>query len=152
MNNIEILRACTEHTDAIARIEQICFSVPWSAKSVREFLENDLSICFVAICGTAVVGYIGMYNVCGCGDITNIAVLPEYRRRGIAGDLLYEMENCACKLSLNEISLEVRASNSPAISLYSKHGFERVGQRKDYYTKPKEDAVLMTKFYQTAEN
>lgn len=151
MNNIEIIRATVLHAQQIAEIEQQCFSVPWSQKSVAEFLENPLSVCFVAVTDEKTVGYIGMYCVCGNGDITNVAVLNEYRRCGIARKLLCSMEQYSLSCGISEISLEVRASNTPALNLYSNSGFESVGTRKNYYTKPKEDAVLMTKYLSSAQ-
>ncbi len=149
MNDTIIIRAEFSHADAISNIENQCFSVPWSKNSVEEFLANPLSVCFVAVCDGTVAGYIGMYNICGNADITNVAVLPHFRRCGIASQLVDAVVEYCTKNNLNEIALEVRESNIPAASLYKKHGFVAVGIRKNYYTKPKENAVLMTKFIES---
>ena len=85
------------------------------------------------------------------GYITNVAVFPEQRRRGIAGQLLQVFLNFAEANRLAFLTLEVRASNAPAIALYRKHGFQTVGQRRNYYQKPDEDALLMTWFRREAE-
>ena len=79
-----------------------------------------------------------------CADITNIAVDPEYRREGLGGKMLELLANVSRDRGMESITLEVRASNIPAISLYEKYGFERSGLRKRYY-KDNEDAILMTK-------
>ncbi len=83
----------------------------------------------------------GLQIFSGEGYVTNVAVLPEYRRRGIAQRLIFaEFEN-----EMDFITLEVRKSNTPAIRLYEKAGFENVGIRPHFYTSPDEDAVIMTK-------
>ena len=81
------------------------------------------------------------------GYISNVAVSPEYRRQGIA-DALIERLCIICRgLELSFVTLEVRAGNMPAIALYEKHGFHRVGLRRNYYERPREDALIMTKFF-----
>ena len=85
------------------------------------------------------------------GDIGNVAVAPEHRRQGIADALLDALCARAAALDLAFLTLEVRASNAPAIALYRKHGFQTVGQRRNYYQKPDEDALLMTWFRREAE-
>ena len=90
-----------------------------------------------------VVGYIGMYISCGEGEITNVAVSSEYRKQHIGADLVTAMQNVAADKNLEMIVLEVRASNEPAISLYKGKGFESFGIRKNFYEKPREDALIM---------
>ena len=98
----------------------------------------------VALDGERVIGYVGMMNVLDEGYISNVAVMESYRRQKIGDMLISELVKRANDLELALVTLEVRASNEPAKALYAKHGFEVVGIRKGYYTKPKEDAVLMT--------
>ena len=95
--------------------------------------------------GEHVIGYVGMMTVLDEGYISNVAVSPEHRRRGIADMLLSYLHAEAEKLALSFVSLEVRASNTPAISLYAKHGYIEEGRRKNYYQKPREDAIIMTR-------
>ena len=128
----------------IAEIERLCFSQPWSENALHEELFNDAA-CFIAAVtdsGTT-LGYAGLHCILDEGYITNVAVKPEYRRQGVAGELL-EVFLRFGRSKLAFITLEVRASNTPAISLYRKYGFREVGRRKDYYSAPREDAILMT--------
>ena len=129
---------------AIAEIEQLCFSQPWSENALHEELFND-SACFItAVTDDGdVVGYAGLHCVLDEGYIDNVAVRPEYRRQGVAGELLGAFLRFG-QAKLAFLTLEVRASNSPAIALYQKYGFREVGRRKNYYTAPVEDAILMT--------
>ena len=104
------------------------------------------TIFYVACLNNKIVGYMGLSKIVGEGYVTNIAVLPEYRRLGIGEKILgYVIDNT--KAELEFISLEVRVSNIAAISLYEKFGFERTGLRKRFYTNPQEDAIIMTKYF-----
>ena len=135
-----------EHIKDIAALEKECFSQPWSEGSLREELHKDNSNFLVALNENAlVVGYIGFYFVLDEGYITNVAVASKFRRCGIAQNLLKKIIAFAQSQRLSFISLEVRASNAAAISLYEKFGFEKVGLRRNFYTLPQEDAVIMTK-------
>ena len=104
-----------------------------------------------AAAGETVLGYANFLHVLDEGDIGNVAVAPEHRRQGIADALLDALCARAAALNLAFLTLEVRASNAPAIALYRKHGFQTVGQRRNYYQKPDEDALLMTWFRREAE-
>ena len=138
---ISIEKFSKEHLDDVYKIECACFSHPWSKADLENQLELDTSCFVVALDGETAVGYMGLQIFCGEGYVTNVAVLPEYRRQGIAQKLiLKELEN-----EMNFITLEVRKSNAPAINLYQKMGFENVGIRPRFYTAPDEDAVIMTK-------
>ncbi len=142
----EIVPMNKGHIADIAEIERLCFSLPWSEKSLEEELENSNAHFLAAeFCGRA-LGYIGIIEICGEADITNIAVHPDFRRLKIAERLLNFAENGARERGCESITLEVRESNSAAIELYKKFGWERVGLRKDFYEKPKENAILMTKY------
>ena len=149
--HVRIVPMNGDHLDEVAELERICFSTPWSRNMLAEELDNLLSAFLVALDDNdRVVGYAGLQVVLDEGYITNIAVDPEHRRKGIADALL----GVFCRFGeehLAFLTLEVRASNRPAIGLYLKHGFAQVGRRKDYYERPREDAVLMTKEFTHGE-
>ena len=132
----------------IAELERACFSVPWSENMLAEELDNPLASFIVALCDNGqVLGYAGLAVVAGEGYIDNVAVREEYRRQGIAQDLLNVFLRFGAAHGLRFLSLEVRASNEPAKRLYMKHGFAQVGRRPGYYDQPKEDAIIMTRFF-----
>ena len=133
--------------DAVAALEKECFSHPWSKQSLAESLENENSVFLAAYEDGKLVGYAGMEVIVDEGYIFNVAVSEDYRRRGVGYALVRELVTCGMKNSLCFITLEVRESNSAAIALYSKFGFIRVGERKNYYSDPSENAVLMTKYF-----
>lgn len=132
------------HLDTLAEIEKACFHTPWSADMLRE--ELGKGIFLVAEQDGAVAGYVGCQTVLDEGYITNVAVSPDCRRQGIGRALIAELTERAKRAGLAFVTLEVRASNAPAITLYEGAGFRRVGVRKNFYTAPAEDAVLMTLF------
>lgn len=133
------------HTAQIAALEQICFSDPWSENSIAGELTNPLSLWLVCVEDEAVLGYIGSQTVLGESDMMNIAVAPQARRRGIAQGMIEALIETLKSRESHCLSLEVRASNAPAIGLYEKLGFVRVGRRPNYYRSPKEDALIMRK-------
>lgn len=135
----------TSHVESVAELEKLCFSDPWSVKSISSELTNPLSCWIVASDGDRLVGYVGSQSVLGWADMMNLAVRAEYRRRGIAEQLVNAL---IYQLKANEVTcltLEVRVSNLPAISLYEKLGFAQVGRRPGYYHNPKEDALILRK-------
>ena len=146
MLKANILELKNEDVLVVAEIEKECFSKPWSEKAIKAAINDDLSHFIVAKIGNEVVGYGGMYSVMGEGYIYNIAVKRKYRKFGIGTNIVNELVNYSKIKSLNFLSLEVRKSNTPAINLYSNCGFEKVGNRKNFYTNPLEDAIIMTKF------
>ena len=131
---------------AIARIENISFSQPWSKKGITDFIKQNNSVCIVAEEFGKVVGYVGFYHVMDEGNITNLAVLPGYKRIGVGENLMRFLIEKVNELGVKGITLEVRESNEAAISLYTKLGFDSVGIRKRFYEKPVEDAIIMWKF------
>ena len=145
----DIIPMTSDHLDQVAEIEQICFSDPWSRRMLSEHLENECAATLVAMGedGT-IVGYAGLLVVLDEGYITNVAVRPEYRRQGIAGELLAVFRRFAESNNMAFLTLEVRDSNASARALYTKHGFSEVGVRKNYYDHPKEDAIIMTLEFQ----
>lgn len=135
-------RMNARHVAQVAALEKICFSDPWSEKSVAGELENPLSVWLVAMDGERLAGYIGSQTVLGEADMMNVAVEPDYRRQGIAEELITRLIGA---LDAHCLTLEVRASNGPAISLYGKLGFAEIGRRRNYYRNPKEDALILRK-------
>lgn len=128
----------------IAELERECFSLPWSENAVLESATADTSF-FVFLENEKILGYAGLQIVLDEGYVTNIAVTKEARGRGIGKALVEALVNLSKDKNLAFISLEVRESNLPAISLYKKFGFEDKGTRKDFYQRPVEDAIIMTK-------
>ena len=135
-----------DHLDEAAALERVCFSDPWSRNMLAEELDNALAAFLAALDGTgAVVGYAGLQVVLDEGYILNIAVRPDCRRQQIASQLLEVFINFAQGNRLSFLTLEVRASNAPAIALYERWGFAEAGRRRNYYEHPREDAVIMTR-------
>ena len=131
----------------IERIENLCFSVPWTRQQIISQLPDDNHVFIAAVDGDGrVLGYVNAAVVVDEGYISNVAVAPEQRRQGIGDALIGEMRARAERLGLAFVTLEVRASNAAARALYKKHGYTDVGTRKNYYEKPREDAILMTLF------
>ena len=133
------------HVDQIAELETVCFSDPWSEKSVASELCNKLSCWLVALEDGQVAGYIGSQTVCGETDMMNVAVHPDHRRKGIAEALILGLIGELKAMESRCLTLEVRASNVPAIALYEKLGFSEIGRRKNYYRNPREDALILRK-------
>lgn len=133
------------HVAQVATLEKICFADPWSETSVASELKNPLSCWLVAEEDGVVAGYVGSQTVIDESDMMNVAVHPDYRRKGIAEALVMELVEALKKRESRCLTLEVRASNEPAKALYEKLGFEQVGLRKNYYRNPKEDALILRK-------
>ena len=133
------------HIPAIAQLEIENFSEPWSENSLRSELINPLSLWVVATDNEAVIGYVGSQIVPDEADMMNLAVNGNYRRMGIGRSLVSYLMERLQERGVRSLSLEVRASNTPAIALYEKLGFKQVGQRPGYYRKPREDALILRK-------
>ena len=142
---MKIVPMTEEHVGAVAALEAVCFSDPWIEAAVRSELENELSYWLGAVEDNAVIGYIGSQTVLGEADIMNVAVAPEHRRKGIAKQLLIRLQDDLSRNQVYSLTLEVRASNLPAITLYEALGYIQVGRRPNYYHKPKEDALILRK-------
>lgn len=142
--NIRIIPPELRHIKEIASLEDLCFSEPWSEEGILEAYRLGTRF-FVAESGKNFMGYIGIKAVIDEGYITNVAVYPQYRRTGVATALLNKVFEYAEEKRLSFVSLEVRASNTAAVSLYEKTGFKEEGRRKDFYRLPREDALIMTK-------
>ena len=146
---VNVVPMTADHLDELERLERICFSRPWSRKMLSEELANECAAFLVAVepVTEKVVGYAGLLVMADEGYITNVAVFPEYRRRGVAEQLLAVFDRFARGNRLAFLTLEVRPSNTAAVALYRKWGFEEVGRRKHYYELPREDALILTKEY-----
>ncbi len=143
MENIVFCLATPADAAAIAQIEKLCFPEAWSEDAVRQAMENG-TFYIAARNGGSLIGYAGAAVVLDEGQVANIALLPDYRGRGLGRELTERMI-AQCKNSGAEfITLEVRHTNETALGLYRALGFKEVGRRKNYYRDPAADAILMT--------
>ena len=149
MKQVKIVPMAAEHLDRLEQLERMCFSRPWSKKMLAEELDNQCAAFLVAVEPETekAVGYAGLLVVADEGYITTVAVDPSCRRQGVAAQLLQVFDNFAKGNHLAFLTLEVRPSNAAAIALYEGFGFREVGRRRNYYDLPKEDALILTKYY-----
>lgn len=131
--------------EAVSRIEQEAFSMPWSPRDFLEMVEADYAYYYVAEVEGEIVGCCGIRNIAGEGEITNVVVASGFRGRGIGRMLMEHMLTEASYHGIGDCTLEVRVSNTPAIHLYESLGFKSEGIRPGFYEKPKEDAMIMWK-------
>ena len=149
---IEIIPMTLDHIDGVLKIEESSFNIQWTEDDfLRELTQNKTAIYIVAVLDGEIVGYAGLWHVVNEGQITNVAVLPEYRRLGIGEKLMQEFFEIASELNMMGITLEVKISNYAAQKLYTKHGFKPEGFRKNYYKDTNEDAVIMWKYFDVNE-
>lgn len=142
-----IINAGAEHIPALEALEKSCFWLPWTAEQLESQLPDEQHKFIVALSEDGeLLGYVGMMYVLDEGYISNVAVAPAQRRQGIGRALLKRLLDMAAELELAFVSLEVRHGNSAAIALYEQQGFVKMGERKNYYDFPKENAIIMTKF------
>ena len=142
---IEII-VSPDWVDQLAEIETESFAHPLERKQIETLLADQNTHFIAARNGETLTGSVWLQTVLDEGYIGNVAVRPTYRRKGIADALLEHLDLLAQEKQLSFLTLEVRASNLPAVSLYEKHGYTRVGVRPAYYRDPREDAILMTKY------
>lgn len=145
MENFIIRRMEKSDRESVFEVEKECFIDYWSLKSFEDIFLQDINYYFVAVLNQKIVGFIGCIDICGEVDITNVAVLKEYRGKNIGTALLAKLLEFLKEKNAKKIFLEVRITNISAINLYKKFGFEEYNIRKGYYNKPKEDALLMYK-------
>ena len=137
------------HLEGAAALEKLCFSSPWSAKSMELLTNDGIGVGYLCTASAApeaeplVTAYGGMLITVDEGQITNIAVHPDYRRKGLGAAILRSLLRHAKDAKLESVSLEVRVSNTAAIKLYEQAGFVEAGRRKGFYQKPTEDALVM---------
>ncbi len=129
--------------EQIVELEKQIFTMPWSKQAFEEEMDNQLAHYYVAIVNDEIVGYLGYWQVLNEAHITNIGIAPQHRRKGYASKLLMNMLGIVEENDIESITLEVRASNYNAQSLYKKFGFVEAGRRKNYYLDNKEDAIIM---------
>ena len=125
---MQIVSMTAEHVSRLAELEKLCFSEPWSEKSLTEEIDNPAACFLVAMQQDEVLGYVGMHTVLGESYVDNMAALIEKAREN--GGVF--------------ITLEVRTSNLPAIAMYRSLGFTEAGVRRNFYTEPREDALIFT--------
>ena len=143
---MEIIRMNESHVPSVAAIEKECFGRDaWSERSVAGELTNALALWLVAVEGETVAGYVGSQTVCNETDLMNVAVTADFRRRGIGEKLVNALVEELKAMDSHCLTLEVRASNTPAQAMYEKLGFAEIGRRPRYYQNPKEDALIMRK-------
>ena len=136
-------RLKSEYCGILSGLEKEIFGEDaWSEDDFRETICCDYAFYLVAKDGDEVVGCAGLRNMCGDADITNVFVKQEYRRRGIAEEMLRKLMEGSKEIGARNYTLEVRSSNIPAIRLYEKLGFVSEGIRPGFYDHPKEDAVI----------
>lgn len=142
---IEKVTDLASQAEGIAEIERHCFPTPWTTEQIKS--SSDSTVFFIAKVDGKTVGYGGMYTVLDEGYVTNIGVLPQYRKQGIGKKIVNKLIDFSIEKGLTFLSLEVRVSNVAAINLYSSFGFEEIGKRKNFYSNPREDALIMTKYF-----
>ena len=143
MNNVKIHPCTAEDVSAIAALEKSTFSEPWSGDSLLGMTDSEFYSLICAEADGVICGYLAASSVAGESEILRIAVSDSHRRRGIGAALLDGFIKDRKSAGDSEFFLEVRASNAPAIGLYTSRGFEVCGKRANYYKCPTEDAVLM---------
>ncbi len=139
------------HIDGLVAVEELCFNSGFARKTFEKELENKLAFYVVAQNDDEVLGYAGLWNMCGCADIMNVAVRPDARRQGMAEKMLCLLEDYCKRNSILEINLEVRVGNVPARQLYEKMGYKEISTRKGYYD-GKEDGVFMKKILEEVKD
>lgn len=130
-----------------AEIERLCFVHPWSEQSINEEMSKENSVFLMAFEDETPIGYVGLSTILDEGYMGNLGVVEEYRRKGIGRALMNELINECKAMDSAFVTLEVRASNTPAVKLYESLGFTEAGRRKNYYKEPLEDAILMTLYF-----
>ena len=137
------------HLEGAAALEKLCFASPWSAQSLELLTNEGIGVGYLCLTSAApntepvVTAYGGMLVTVDEGQITNIAVHPDHRRKGLGTAIVRSLLRHAKDAKLDSVSLEVRASNTAAINLYKEAGFVEMGRRKGFYQKPTEDALVM---------
>jgi ribosomal-protein-alanine N-acetyltransferase len=152
MAKLTIVPMEQRHLDALAELERVCFSTPWTREGLAAELKNPGAVFFVAELDGTVVGYAGMNCVLDECYVDNVAVFPQFRRRGVARLLMDRLIAASEQRGASFITLEVRVSNAGAIALYTEAGFREAGRRPGFYSLPKEDALILTKYLKQTDN
>lgn len=141
---VTVRRAGMEDLPALNHLETVCFSLPWSDNTLREMLESPLDTVWAAVTpNRRIAAYLDYREVAGEGELMRVCVDPAFRGRHFGRMMVETMLREAKRRGVTAVTLEVRASNAPALRLYENCGFRREAVRKDYYDSPKEDAIIM---------
>ncbi|MBQ1875524.1 MAG: ribosomal protein S18-alanine N-acetyltransferase [Selenomonas sp.] len=132
-----------DDADVVAAVEAACFPVPWSRESFWREASNEHTCYRLAVADEQVVGFAGCWVTCDEAQITNIALLPDWRGQGLGTRLMADLMAAAKARGCTAMTLEVRPSNTAALALYHHYGFKEAGRRKGYYTDNGEDAIIM---------
>ena len=144
MAELVIRKAEAKDVETIEKLEQCCFSQPWSYESIyQDIVGNDRAVYIVAETEGQVIGYAGLWIIVDEGHITNVAVSPDYRRNSVGNTIITALLQVTEDMGVKRHTLEVRKSNQAAINLYEKQGFTEAGERKGYYEDNGEDALIM---------
>jgi [ribosomal protein S18]-alanine N-acetyltransferase len=143
----QIRRGTPADLAGLVSLEQACFAIPWSEDSLRRDLEENPAARYLvaALPDGSLAGYAACWVVLDEAQITNISVLPAFRRQGLGRQLLQSLVRLAENDDLHLLTLEVRSSNTPARHLYEGCGFQAAGLRRHYYSDNGEDAIIMLK-------
>lgn len=144
---MQVRRMLESDTKAVSLIEKEIFSLPWSQNSFNDALKREGNIYIVAENDGEILGYAGMWTVMGEGEITNVAVKSSARRQGAADAMMEKIIEEGRRNGTDIFFLEVRQSNEAARKLYEKHGFSQIGIRKNFYEKPVENAIVMSRTF-----
>ena len=141
--DVKLVRLEPEHLPRVLKIENRCFSQPWSEASFLKLTDNPDSLCLCALVLGRVIGYSCCWILIESAELGNIAVDPDYQSRSVGRKLLSETIKICRRRKVASLFLEVRVSNRKAIELYELFGFTKVGLQRNYYTQPVEDALIM---------
>ncbi len=146
MNNIVLDSLKIQYIESLVDLENLCFKIPWTKNMFLGDVKNPNAYYILVLNNSKVIAYCGLYKVLDESSITNIAVHPDFRKKGLAKLMLSNVVKHCMDNNISSITLEVRESNTNAINLYSNNGFKIVGKRKNYYADNHETAILMTKY------
>jgi ribosomal-protein-alanine N-acetyltransferase len=137
----------------VAAVERLCFADPWSEESFARLIDAPPAIFLVALFSPneGIAGYIIAFSVGEDAEVLNVAVHPQFRGKGLAGQMLDAVLIELSSRGVRTAFLEVRESNAAALSLYTSRGFSEIGRRSKYYRRPVEDALVLRRFIEVVE-
>lgn len=146
MDEVKVIPTERDHLAFITATEKLCFSNPWSENSFAYALDNpNVQSCFTALYKGEPAGYMCLFHLFEEGELLNVAVSPDLRNKGIAQKMMDKMVEHLKEKGVERITLEVRESNAAARHLYERNGFTRFAIRKNYYSSPVENGIIMEK-------